>query len=71
LFLQQVNNGSFLSLPAIVQDLPDALYSDTEHFSKGRYRLAFLVTSADFGIARAFEGRPVGDGRLRKVYAAI
>jgi hypothetical protein len=58
-------------LPAIIQDLPDALLSDAKHLSQRRDCLASLVTGSDFSIARAFGRSTIGDRRLRKSQAAI
>jgi hypothetical protein len=59
------------SLPAIIQDLPDALLGDAKDLSQRRYRLAFFVASADFSIAFAFGECAIGDRRLRKNHAAV
>jgi hypothetical protein len=50
------------SLPTIIQDLPDALLGDAKGLSQCGYRLTFLVTGADFSIARAFGERPLETG---------
>ena len=63
--------GAITSLPTIIQDLPDALLSDAEDLSQCRYRLTFLVTSADFRIACTFRGSAIGNRRLRENQAAI
>jgi hypothetical protein len=44
LLVQQVNSGSTPSLPAIIQNLPDALLGDAKDLSQRRYRLAVLVS---------------------------
>jgi hypothetical protein len=54
-----------------VNDLPDALLSDTKHLSQGRYRFSFVVTSADFSIPRASGGGAIGDRELGEFEAAI
>jgi hypothetical protein len=36
LLFQQVNNGPTLSFPAIIQNLPDALFGDAKNLSQGR-----------------------------------
>ena len=54
------------SLPAIIQNLPDALFGDAKDLSQRRYRLAFLVSCADFSIAFAFGGSAIGDRGLRE-----
>jgi hypothetical protein len=63
--------GATTSLPAIIEDLPDALLGNAKHLSQCRYRLTFLVPCADFSIAFALEDSAIGDGGLRKNHAAI
>jgi hypothetical protein len=59
------------SLPAIIQNLPDALFGDSKNLSQCRYRLAFLVSCADFSIAFALGESAIGNGGLREGYATI
>ena len=59
------------SLPALIQDLPDALLSDAKHFGQRRYRHTLLVTSTDFSVTGTFGKGAIGDGRLRENQAAI
>jgi hypothetical protein len=59
------------SLPAIIQDLPDALLGNAKDFGQRRYRFAFFVSCADFSIACAFAERAIGNGGLREKSAAI
>jgi hypothetical protein len=54
------------SLPAVIQDLPDALFGDAKYLSECRYRLAILVAGTNFSIAFAFGGSAIGDGKLRE-----
>jgi hypothetical protein len=54
------------SLPAIIQNLPDTLFSDAKNFSQRGYRLTVLVSCADFSITFAFGESTIGDGRLRE-----
>ena len=62
---------AIFSLPAIIQDLPDALLGNAKHFSQCRYRLAFFVSCADFSIASTFAERAIRDGRLRQKSVVI
>jgi hypothetical protein len=57
---------SAISLPATIQDLPDALLGNAKHLSQRRYRLTFLVAGTDFGIAFGFGGSAIRDGELRE-----
>ena len=63
--------GATTSLPTIVQNLPDALLGDTKDLSQRRYRLAVLMASADFSIARTFVNGAIGNGRLRQKSVVI
>jgi hypothetical protein len=59
------------SLPAIIQDLPDALLGNAKHFSQCHYRPTFLVSCADFSMACTFANRAIGDGILRQKSVVI
>jgi hypothetical protein len=59
------------SLPAIIEDLPDALLGNAKHLSQCRYRLTFLASFADFRIPFAFGGSAIGNGRLRQKSVVI
>jgi hypothetical protein len=54
------------SLPALIQNLPDALLGDAKDLCQRRYRLAFFVASANLSIAFAFGGSPIGYRELRE-----
>ena len=53
------------SLPALIENLPDALFSNAKNLSQRRYRLAVFVASTNFSIAFAFGGSAIRDGELR------
>jgi hypothetical protein len=55
-----------ISLPAIIQDLPNTLLGDAKNLSQRRYSLTFLMTGTDFSIAFALGGSAIGDGELRE-----
>jgi hypothetical protein len=59
------------SLPAVIQNLPDALLRDAKNLSQRCYRLTVLMTSTNFSIAFALGGRTIGDRRLRENHAAV
>jgi hypothetical protein len=54
------------SLPAIIQNLPDALFSDAKDLSQRRYRLTLSVSCADFSITFALGESTIGYGGLGK-----
>lgn len=56
---------AFPSLPAIIQNLPDALLSDAKDLGQRCYRLTLLVWCADFSIAFALGKSAIGDRKLR------
>jgi hypothetical protein len=60
-----------ISLPAVIQNLPDALLGDTKDLSQRRCGLTLLVSCANFSIAFAFGGCAVVDRELREFQAAI
>jgi hypothetical protein len=69
LLLRQCRRFSIMgvtSLPAIIQNLPDALLSDTKDLSQCRYRLAVFMTSADFSITFALGGSAIEYGEMRE-----
>jgi hypothetical protein len=54
------------SLPAIIQNLPDALLGDTKDLSQSGYRLAVFVAGTNFSVAFAFGRSTIGYGELRE-----
>ena len=60
-----------ISLPAIVQNLPDTLLGDAKDLSQRRYRLTFLVSCANLSIAFALRESAIGDGKSGEFEAAI